>query len=368
MKYFKKYPIFFIAMLVLIALFIAGAAYDVMLYNNDTASLGKLNSVMRQYDDVLATDPTQPSIDASAKNIKELEKHLADLEKDLTRESEHIFKPLTAEEGFQLREQLRGMVNSWRAEAKKRDIYVPDEMDFGYKKYVAPTADSPKDEAMPAIWKQVCVLDYINQKLFNCKSKESPMAILNVQREILPEEGIKEETKTRRVRASARSKSSAALRGDNFKIDENITARKPGSLNTLAYRFVFTGHTDVLRRFLNQLKDFDAMLVVRSIDVKPADTSLIMMANPEEALAEETSDAADAFASTGSEDGGEAPAAPVIDENKVPVVTDNISEFTVVIEYVEVVKDTAKPGDKKDADKNGAAGKKAKAATKPKKQ
>ena len=240
-------------------------------------------------------------------------------------------------------------------------------MDFGYKKYVAPTADSPKDEAMPAIWKQVCVLDYINQKLFNCKSKESPMAILNVQREILPEEGIKEETKTRRVRASARSKSSAALRGDNFKIDENITARKPGSLDTLAYRFVFTGHTDVLRRFLNQLKDFDAMLVVRSIDVKPADTSLIMMANPEEALAEETSDAADAFASTGSEDGGEAPAAPVI-ENKVPVVTDNISEFTVVIEYVEVVKDTAKPGDKKDADKNGAADKKAKAATKPKKQ
>ena len=80
MKYFKKYPIFFIAMFVLIALFIAGAAYDVMLYNNDTASLGKLNSVMRQYDDVLATDPTQPSIDASAKNIKELEKHLADLE------------------------------------------------------------------------------------------------------------------------------------------------------------------------------------------------------------------------------------------------------------------------------------------------
>lgn len=157
MKYFKKYPIFFIAMFVLIALFIAGAAYDVMLYNNDTAALGKLNSVMRQYDDVLATDPTQPSIDASAKNIKELEKHLADLEKDLTRESEHIFKPLTAEEGFQLREQLRGMVNSWRAEAKKRDIYVPDEMDFGYKKYVAPTADSPKDEAMPAIWKQVCV-------------------------------------------------------------------------------------------------------------------------------------------------------------------------------------------------------------------
>lgn len=349
MKYFKKYPIFFAAMFALLALFAAGVAYDAMLLKKDKDALAKLNRSMRQYDETLSTDPTQPSIDASKKNIKELEKHLLDLEKDLTRESEHIFKPLTADEGFQLREVLRGMVNTWRAEAKKRDIYVPDDMDFGYKKYVAPNADSPKDAALPVIWKQVCVLDYINQKLFNCKSQESPMSIINVQREILPEEGIKDNPRTaRRVRAGSRG-SSAAIRGDNFKIDENITSRKPGSLDTLAYRFVFAGHTDVLRRFLNQLKDFDAMLVVRSIDVKPADLSLIAPANSEDAAEEETSDAAGAFASGDSAEGGEnAPAAPVIDENKVPVVTDNISEFTVVIEYVEVVKDTpGKGADKK---------------------
>lgn len=356
MKYFKKYPIFFVAMFALLALFAAGVAYDVVLFKKDKDALAKLNRTMRQYDETLATDPTQPSIDASQKNIKELEKHLLDLEKDLTRESEHIFKPLTAEEGFQLREVLRGMVNTWRAEAKKRDIYVPDDMDFGYKKYVAPNADSPKDAALPVIWKQVCVLDYINQKLFNCKSQESPMSIINVQREILPEEGIKENPRnTRRVRANSRN-SSGAIRGDNFKIDENITARKPGSLNTLAYRFVFAGHTDVLRRFLNQLKDFDAMLVVRSIDVKPADLSLIAPPNSEEALEEEISDAADAFASTDSEEGDEnAPAVPVIDENKVPVVTDNISEFTVVIEYVEVVKDAPKKGADKKAGPEGKA-------------
>ena len=356
MKYFKKYPIFFVAMFALLALFAAGVAYDVVLFKKDKDALAKLNRTMRQYDETLATDPTEPSINDTQKNNRELKKQLLDLEKDLTRESEHIFKPLTAEEGFQLREVLRGMVNTWRAEAKKRDIYVPDDMDFGYKKYVAPNADSPKDAALPVIWKQVCVLDYINQKLFNCKSQESPMSIINVQREILPEEGIKENPRnTRRVRANSRN-SSGAIRGDNFKIDENITARKPGSLNTLAYRFVFAGHTDVLRRFLNQLKDFDAMLVVRSIDVKPADLSLIAPPNSEEALEEEISDAADAFASTDSEEGDEnAPAAPVIDENKVPVVTDNISEFTVVIEYVEVVKDAPKKGADKKAGPEGKA-------------
>ena len=68
------------------------------------------------------------------------------------------------------------------------------------------------------------------------------------------------------------------------------------------------------------------------------------------------SDAADAFASTDSEEGDEnAPAAPVIDENKVPVVTDNISEFTVVIEYVEVVKDAPKKGADKKAGPEGKA-------------
>lgn len=343
MKYFKKYPVFYVALITLLALFAAGVAYDVYLFNKDGKSLRNLNRAMRNYNEALDTDPTQKSIDQSADNIKKLRKHLVFLEKDLTRESEHIFKPLTASEGFQLREQLRGMVNDWRKEAKKRDIYVPADMDFGYKKYVAANADSPKDSALPALWKQACVLDYINQKLFNCKSAQSPMAIVNIQREVLPEEGLKSE-KTRLTRRTRIAKTTGATRGDNFKIDENITARKDGSLNTLAYRFVFAGHTDVLRRFLNQLKDFDAMLVVRSIDVKPADPSLIS-APQEDGAADENADAAAAFGSDESSENSESTeqaAAPVVDENKVPVVTDNISEFTVVIEYVEVVKDAPK--------------------------
>lgn len=73
MKYFKKYPIFFAAMFALLALFAAGVAYDAMLLKKDKDALAKLNRSMRQYDESLSTDPTQPSIDASKKNIKELE-------------------------------------------------------------------------------------------------------------------------------------------------------------------------------------------------------------------------------------------------------------------------------------------------------
>lgn len=349
MKYFKKYPLFFIVMAVLLLAFAGTAGYDFYL-NSQRGSYAKtLNREMNSYNVALADDPTKAAIDASDENIAKLEGHLQFLEKDLTRASTDIFKKLTAKEGYQLVEQLRGFVNSWRKDAAKLDITVAPNMDFGFKKYVAPNADSPKDEAIPAIWKQACVLNYINKKLFACKSEKSPMWIISVQREILDEEGVKVTNKKRNVRGRRIEQG-----GDNFKIDAAITARKDGSLDTLAYKFTFAGHTDVLRRFLNQLKDFDAMLVVRSIDVKPADPAVLeqMKAAPEDSGAEGGGSnssqgglaaifgAAADNAEQAAQQAAAQPAEGAATQQAVrtPVVTDNISEFTVVIEYVEVVK------------------------------
>jgi hypothetical protein len=357
MKYFKKYPLFFALMAVLLAAFAGLAAYDAVLMSNGAALQKKLTREMREYKSALSEDPTQKAIDASEANIKSLEGHLGFLEKDLTRASSDIFIQLTAKEGYQLVEQLRGFVNSWRKEARKLDIRIDDKMDFGFKKYVAPNAEPPKDAAIADLWKQACVLNYINKKLFACKSEKSPMGIFNVQREILESEGVKEQKNTRNLRARRMLE---AQNGDNFKIDPAITARKKGSLDTLAYKFVFAGHTDVLRRFLNQLKDFDAMLVVRSIDVKPADMSQWDQLAPNsgaeagaEQGAEQPSDSLASVFGSGTENAAQQPAEGEAENSeaqqqaRTPVVTDNISEFTVVIEYVEVVKNP-------EPEKNGA--------------
>ncbi len=361
MKYLKKYPIFFVVVAVLLVAFVGILGFDAYLQTK-SASLSKaLNREMNAYRTALADDPTQVAIDASKANIEKLESHLAFLEKDLTRASKDIFIKLTAKEGFQLVEQLRGFVNSWRKEARKLDIRVDDKMDFGFKKYVAPNAEPPREEAVADIWKQACVLNYINKKLFACKSAESPMGIFAVQREILPSEGASTAKKRQRfVRARRGAEENM---GDNFKIDDAITARKAGSLDTLAYRFVFAGHTDVLRRFLNQLKDFDAMLVVRSIEVKPADMSnWDRIANSEsndvfgQGADSSQLDTASIFGASATENTenkeGESEQNAENTEsqqaNITPVVVDNISEFTVIIEYVEVVKS---PKDKKDGDK-----------------
>jgi hypothetical protein len=359
MKYFKKYPIFFVVISALLVAFVGLLAYDVVLISQKGKSTKLLDNAMRRYRSALADDPTQKAIDASNSNIAKLEGHLEFLEKDLTRASTDIFKPLTAKEGYQLVEQLRGFVNGWRKEAQKLDIRIGNDMDFGFKKYVAPNAEPPKDSAIADLWKQACVLNYINKKLFACKTEKSPMGIFAVQREILESEGVKEQKNKRGARARRVAESNS---GDNFKIDEAITARKKGSLDTLAYKFVFAGHTDVLRRFLNQLKDFDAMLVVRSIDVKPADMTKWESIAPASAefVAEQTgttSTQSDGLSSLFNDNSGNTQQqseqssqadASAQQETKTPVVTDNISEFTVVIEYVEVVK---KPNVKKEGDK-----------------
>ncbi len=369
MKYFKKYPFFYILMFLLLAAFVGGVSYNLVLLADKKAADRQLSKSMRDYKEALDADPTQKAIADSEANIKSLNTHLDILEKELTRAE--VFKKQNATEGYQLVEELRGMVHEWRKKARNLDIDVPADMDFSLKKYVAPGADPMPKEAVAPVWKQVCVLDYIIGKLYAAKSEKSPMGIVNIQREILKEEVDKSKAKkpTRAVSrrtANRKQSSSQAMKGDNFVIDPAVTARKEGSLRTIAFRFIFTGHTDVLRRFLNELRTFDAMLVVRSIDVRPADKSNVAggggggggqfvmptadgaglpAQNANMAFTMPTDDQLNAMQpsaevpadGTVPVEGGE-----VTSENRTPVVTDNISEFSVVIEYVEVVKDSPK--------------------------
>lgn len=364
MQYFKKFPIFFSIITLLLLAFVAGVAYDVMLSVDVAKTEKKLKNARADFDDALAKDPTDKAINAADKNIKALAEHLEFLEKDLTRARNDIFSTPPSE-SYQLVEQLRGRVQKWKRAAKQRDIVVANDMDFGFKRYVAPNAEPPADEAAAPIWKQACVLDYINGKLFASKTEQSPMAIVNVQREVLAQESGKQvaqrkQTAFERRRRAARMALRSNDKSDTFTIDPNITARKQGSLDTLAYKIEFAAHTDVLRRFLNQLKDFDAMLVVRSIDVVPASadiTAMVKRGNVDEETAglEEIFGAnnGDSEQKEGDENSNpeqtEAQAAEM-EKIKTPVVTDNLSKFSVVIEYVEVVNEpeSKKPSKQED--------------------
>jgi hypothetical protein len=60
---------------------------------------------------------------------------------------------------------------------------------------------------------------------------------------------------------------------DFFTIDPRTSAKLEGFVNTEPFRITFTGTTDVLRAFLNELALFKLPVVVRSVEVESIDKS-----------------------------------------------------------------------------------------------
>ena len=192
-----------------------------------------------------------------------------------------------------------------------------------------------------------------NKKLFACKTDKSPMQVVRVQREYLEEEKDPNIAKKNSRTARGRRVEVKTLndRDNEFVIPEEITARKKGSLNTIAYRYIFVGRTDVLRLFLNKLKDFDAMLVVRDIKVEPSElTASELVPTASEDEEDDTGGLDELNGGTSknqeSSDNSEEPA----NEKITPIVKDSFSKFTLIIEYIEVV--NTKENNKKSTSKN----------------
>ncbi len=347
MNSLKKYPIFWGLLIILVLAFLAGAVYTVML-NIDLGQVDRnMSAAASRYEKARQADPSAAEVAVSEKNIKTLEDKLDFLVADLSRSESAIIKKLPYAQGFELQNGLRDMVNRWKNTAAKNGIKLKADMDFSFRRYYVMGSDAPKEDAIASLWRQACVLDYILGKLFSSKpkDKEMTMGIVSVARENLKEEGINDDPRARGAAARQR-----ADEGEIFRIDPQISARTAGSIDTLAYRFEFTGQTEVLRLFLNQLKSFDAMLVVRSVEVRPEEhENDLYMAN---AMSEDGVPAAEAPLAFDSFSGFAAPAAPTSEVEEftaqeaaanTPIITNNTSRFTVVIEYLEVVKEAPAP-------------------------
>ena len=334
----------------LLAIFVAGGVYDgILLKENAAVQKGEVKA-RKSYETALENDPTQKAIDDAEANLFRLHEHLNMLDKDLSRDNTKVLAPCPAKAGFELLELLVQKKNQWTSLAQENGIAIPDNFSFSFGRYLADGAKPPADAAVPAIWRQASIFENILMKLYSSKPKDSDMSIVMVQREVLPEEtdaqavssmGRRSGRFTRNVNAS-----------ETFEVPQYITARKKGSISALGYKIVFTGHTDAMRNFLNKLNSYDLMLVVRSVEVKPFVGTALKVKSAEATLPSLEDDAAlaAAFAASDENAAAAAVAAPeVAAPVKDPVVTENVSEFTFIIEYVEVDKaqiaDAPKPGE-----------------------
>src|SRR5690625_1148153 len=183
---------------------------------------------------------------------------------------------------------------------------------FGFQAY---SQSGPESSLIPTVYKQRLVVAYILDRLFEAKPEE----LISVAR---PGEESESGSESRGRGATRDSQAGSA----GFSLDPKLTAAISDVAETKPYQVTFTGRTSTLRTFVNELESYEMPLIVRSIEVVPASatgSSSDTGTSRRRRRSEETE--------TESRDSEKE-----ADEN-IPLVADNLSRFTVTMEFIDLV-------------------------------
>jgi hypothetical protein len=315
----KKNPVFAVVTLVCLLLFLAGAFLTFMAAGAVAKSDKKLQSAERSLNAAHLGDPapSAENVEASAQNLAELIGQLKNIRADLERgtklelSSDGVvvmasIQQFISEAGAKL--EAHQEEDSASGEMEAAPIRTAEDFAFGFDAY-ADAATIPADpRVVPLLDKQRQILSALMDKLI----ASHPESIEKIEREALEAVGPAQKIP------------------GTFEIDPGVSARVPDAIETLAFRVSFQGYTESLRLFLNELAAFDLPIVVRSVEVaRPAGNDTVDTGQTQKKDKLES-----IFGAFGMEDAAdeEAPA-----EAQKPVIVDNLSTFTLLLEFIEVV-------------------------------
>lgn len=195
---------------------------------------------------------------------------------------------------------LASFVEETRALAARQEVGLRAEERFGFSSYVNAGPDA---ELLGAVHRQRVLIAHLLEALLEAR----PRAIVAVQRE-RPRADASRATSDMLTTEPPLARDLPEVTGqaaDFFEPVPRLRLRAPGLADTDAFRLEFTGQTQTLRGFLNGLSAFKLPFVVRSVEVEPLPI---------------------APAATGDGAFG----APV------PLIAQNFSKFSVVVEFVEL--------------------------------
>ena len=257
--------------------------------------------------------PTEENVEASLKNVAELQAQLEKIRDNLqegarlTASSDGISVMASVQQ--YISDSKRRAASHKDEDGEPAEIELPKDFAFGFGLY-SDKATPPTSEKAPILDKQRQILSYLVEQLYAA----DPKSLVSIEREWLEVEASEDE------RGSAKN---------GFTISDAATARVPGAIDTMAFSITFTGYTDSLRVFLNNLAQFDLPIVVRSIETKrPVASKAKPVAKPQ-----------DVESIFGAAFGGGSPAEveKAQEEARKPVIEDNISTFTVILEYIDII-------------------------------
>ncbi|MGB0744484.1 MAG: hypothetical protein ACPGSB_08150 [Opitutales bacterium] len=309
MSFLKKNLLFVVIVVLCTGAFLAGAY--LLISESGKIEKGKrgLAAAETRLSSLLNADPapTRDNLATAENNLEELSNELEAIRSNLQRGAalRTTSDPISVMAGIQ-----QYISQFQRATAEKKDeagepaaIETPDDFGFGFKPYVKETTP-PEDPTEAAVLdKQRQILSYLLTQLIAA----DPASIDVVEREVLETsiEGAKSLT-----------------------VSDAITARVPGAIDTMAFSITFSGYTYALRDFLNTLAEFELPIVVRNIEVSRPSGRETVVAPAESSGA---GGLADFF---GVADSSEENAVP---EGPKPVIEENISQFTIILEFIEIV-------------------------------
>ena len=252
---------------------------------------------------------------ASEENVIELRQQLAELRANLQR-SPQMQASL---DGVQVMAGIQQFISDFghsvethlNGSGKAAPINVDKSMAFGFEAYAQQASVPEAVSAIPRLDKQRQVLTYILTQLIDA----DPQAILSVERELVAGENLP----AQQVQSS-------------FRIEPAVSARVVDAIDTLAFRVAFSGYTENLRRFLNNLAQFDWPIVVRSVQVDRLDGQALEVKAKQPKPKSALDELFGTFASTAaSSDLAE------VEESQKPVVSENASRFMVTLEFIEII-------------------------------
>lgn len=252
---------------------------------------------------------------------------------------------------------LATFVEKTRESARKHEVEVrPEAARFGFASFAN---EGPVQDHIEPVFRQRQIAQYLVESLIEAK----PRAILSIRRE----RTLSKAEREARAAAAASGEPPAEIMGedgpDYFTIDPRVSARNAGFIDTMTFKFVFTGQTAALRTFLNRLASFELPVLVREVEVDPAtpEEAALQAAQEEAAPATEPTPApapntaASVLLSLDGSAGS--PATPKATSAKsappraprtpraLPIVAKPLSKFTVTVEFIELVTPTPPAAD-----------------------
>ncbi len=351
MSFFRKNPLFAIALTVCTLLALAELA---LIYERFAASRAAAKRLVQRRADLegmaqLIPPPTRDIATAIEADLAKGQSALASMQNELKGRgpaAERIRSAKVPSARTDAYFDLATFVEKTRETAKRQEVEIrPEAARFGFAAFAN---EGPIQDHIEPVFRQRQIAQYLIESLIEAR----PRAILSIKRE----QTLSKAEREARAAAAANGEPPAEEMTDDgpdyFKIDRRVTARVPGFIDTMPFKFVFTGQTAALRTFLNRLASFELPVLVREVEVE--------VATPEEAASqvtpEETSVPNEPPAAVNSAPTPpsivltlDAPAAGTVPANKAParkeaprptatpIVSKPLSKFTVTVEFVELV-------------------------------